>query len=211
MASTEQLVSFFIATAIFAYMPGPALLYTAAQTIARGRRAGWMAALGIHVGGYAHVIAAALGLSVLFAAVPILYSVIKLAGAAYLCWLGIQLCLSQNDSTGGSSPLDETEAPKRAFWQSATVEILNPKTAIFYIAFLPQFTDAAGAIPLWAQLVILGTFVNLVFSSADILCVLLSSSVERHFRNSPSGSRVLQRIGGSILIILGVNVAISSQ
>ncbi len=77
MPSFELLIACFVAAAVFAFMPGPALLYTAAQTIARGQQAGWMAALGIHIGGYAHVIAAAFGLAALFAAIPILYMTLK--------------------------------------------------------------------------------------------------------------------------------------
>ena len=226
MASIEQLIPFLLATAVFAYMPGPALLYTAAQTIARGRRAGWMTALGIHIGGYVHVIAAALGLSALFAAVPALYATVKLVGAAYLVWLGVQLFLSSRENSAETST-DDKDGPhqravtqragsqragwQKAFWQSASVEILNPKTALFYIAFLPQFTDSSGALALWAQLLILGTFVNVMFSSADIICVLLSSTVAKHLRNSPSGIRIAQRIGGSILVALGINLAVSNQ
>ena len=209
MASTEQLITFLLATAVFAYMPGPALLYTAAQTIARGRKAGWMTALGLHIGGYTHVVAAALGLSVLFASVPILFTMIKLAGAAYLIWLGIQLFIANEDFSSSESIVDESQSTEPALWQSMTVEILNPKTAVFYIAFLPQFTDPASALPLWGQLVILGTFVNIAFSSADILCVLLSSYVVKYFRKSPSGARVAQRVGGTVLVGLGVNLAVS--
>lgn len=211
MASTEQLFAFLLATAVFAYMPGPALLYTAAQTIARGKKAGWMTALGLHIGGYAHVIAAALGLSVLFAAVPTLYAMVKLAGAAYLIFLGIQLFRPPKNRSSDDTPLADNTSTKHAFWQSIAVEIFNPKTAIFYLAFLPQFTDSAGALPLWGQLLILGTFVNLAFSSADILCVLLSSAAVNYFKKSPSGSRIAQRLGGSILIALGVNLAINRQ
>ena len=91
MPSNEIMIAFFLATAVFAYMPGPSTLYAAAQTIARGRHAGWMAALGIHVGGYVHVAAAALGLAILFTTIPMLYIVLKFAGAIYLIWLGLKL------------------------------------------------------------------------------------------------------------------------
>ena len=91
MPPIELLIAFIATTAVFACIPGPAMLYAAAQTIARGRWSGLMAALGIHIGGYAHVLAAAAGLSILFHAVPALYLIVKLAGAAYLVWLGISL------------------------------------------------------------------------------------------------------------------------
>jgi threonine/homoserine/homoserine lactone efflux protein len=91
MPSTGLLVTFLITTAVFAYVPGPAMLYATAQTIARGRWSGVMATLGIHLGGYVHVAAAAAGLSALFHAVPTLYLTVKLAGAAYLIWMGVSL------------------------------------------------------------------------------------------------------------------------
>ena len=210
MPAFEILSAFFVATAVFAYMPGPAMLYAAAQTIARGRRAGWMAALGIHVGGYAHVIAAALGLAALFSAVPILYSIVKLAGAAYLVWLGIKLIRSREPVATTSLEID-AKSPRRAFFESITVEVLNPKTALFYLAFLPQFTDLSAALPLWGQLLILGTIVNVMFSTADMVCVLFADKVTRAFKSSRSASRLAQRLGGGILVALGVNLAANRQ
>jgi len=197
MPPVETLFAFFAAAAVFAYMPGPATLYAAAQTIARGQRAGWMAALGIHIGGYAHVIAAAFGLAVLFSLVPVLYSALKIAGAAYLIWLGAKLLLSK--SAISASP-DEFEAksPRKAFYESITVEVLNPKTAIFYLAFLPQFTDPAAALPVWAQLLILGTIVNILFSSADVLCVVLADRIVKRFKESPGANRWAERLVGRI-------------
>lgn len=209
MPNPEILLAFLLATAVFAYMPGPSTLYAAAQTIARGRRGGLMASLGIHIGGYLHVVAAALGLAVLFNAVPVLYSAMKLAGAAYLVWLGIRF-LTAGAPTDQPAPVAaSSKPPARAFWESALVEILNPKTAIFYVAFLPQFTDPAAALPLWSQLLLLGTFVNLMFSSADLLCVLLADRVMRALQGSPGTSRLANRVGGGILIALGVNLAAS--
>lgn len=210
MPSIELLAAFFIATSVFAYMPGPAMLYAAAQTMARGRRAGWLAACGIHLGGYAHVAAAALGLAVLFKAVPILYAALKLAGAAYLIWLGVKLIVQQAPA-GTPGHTFEAKTPKRAFWESVTVEVLNPKTAIFYVAFLPQFTDPAAAFPIWFQLFVLGTIVNIMFSSADVMCVILADRVTVALRKSPSAGRLLRRLGGSILVALGVNVAFAQR
>jgi threonine/homoserine/homoserine lactone efflux protein len=208
MPSPDILIAFLLATAVFAYMPGPAMLYAAAQTIARGRRAGWLAALGIHIGGYVHVAAAALGLAVLFAAVPGLYLVLKLAGAAYLVWLGARMILSRA-TIAGVSPQIAALSPRRAFWESITVEVLNPKTALFYLAFLPQFTDPGAALPIWAQLFILGTVVNVMFSSADVACVLLADRVTGELRASDRAARLVHRLGGGILAALGVNVALS--
>ncbi len=209
MPNTDVLFAFLIATAIFSYMPGPSMLYAAAQTISRGRRAGWMASLGIHIGGYVHVFAAALGISVLFNTVPILYSLIKFAGAGYLIWLGIQFFRSSHHLSEDQIDTGKMETPKIAFWQSITVEVLNPKTAMFYIAFLPHFVDPSGGLPLWSQLLILGTFVNVMFSSADVFCVLLSSRVIDFLQEAKGSARWAQRVGGVLLIGLGMHLAVS--
>ena len=145
MPSAELLVAFLAATAVFAYMPGPAMLYAAAQTVSRGRWAGLTASLGIHLGGYVHVVAAAAGLSVLFHAVPVLYTVVKLAGAAYLVWLGIRL-IRQAGEPVGALPRVGARSARRALLESVAVEVLNPKTALFFLAFLPQFADPSAAL-----------------------------------------------------------------
>lgn len=205
MPGSDLLVAFLVATAVFAYMPGPSTLYATAQTLALGKRGGLLAAFGIHAGGYVHVIAAALGLAALFSVIPILYSVMKLAGAAYLAWLGLKLILNQQSLATD----DEQASQTTTFWQSATVEILNPKTALFYVAFLPQFTDTGAAFPLWAQLLLLGTIVNVMFSSADLICVFLAEKLSNTLRKSDSLGKITNRIGGGILIALGVNLATS--
>jgi threonine/homoserine/homoserine lactone efflux protein len=210
MPATEILLAFLAATAVFAYMPGPALLYAAAQTVSRGRGAGLMAAFGIHLGGYAHVVAAAAGLAVLFHAVPVLYTLVKLAGAAYLVWLGVRL-IRQAGKASGALPQVEAKSRGSAFLESVAVEVLNPKTALFFLAFLPQFTDPAAALPIWAQLLLLGTIVNLMFSSADLICVLLAGAAIERLRRSSRAQRIARRTGGAILIGLGANLALHRQ
>ena len=205
MPKLDLLIGFLLATSVFAYMPGPSTLYTTAQTLALGKRGGLFAALGIHTGGYVHVIAAAVGLAALFEVIPILYTVMKLAGAAYLVWLGVKFFMNRQDLMVDS----EQAGQKTTFWQSATVEILNPKTALFYVSFLPQFTDIDAALPLWAQLLFLGTIVNIMFSSADLICVFLAEKLSSMFKKSKSSIRIVNRIGGGILIALGLNLATS--
>jgi len=207
MASADVLIAFFITTAIFAYVPGPAMLYAAAQTVARGRQAGLMAVLGIHLGCYVHVVAAAAGLSLLLNAVPLLYTVVKLAGAAYLIWLGISLFRSRVKGVEAGSAIRPTSA-RRAFLQSVVVEVLNPKTALFFLAFLPQFADAAAALPVWLQFAILGTVVNLMFSSADVVCVFCAGAIVGRLRASQSVQRVMRRVSGGALVGLGVHLAL---
>ncbi|ACP25767.1 hypothetical protein NGR_c20040 [Sinorhizobium fredii NGR234] len=210
MPSTGLLITFLITTAVFAYVPGPAMLYATAQTVARGRWSGLMATFGIHVGGYVHVAAAAAGLSALFHAVPTLYLTVKLAGAAYLIWMGVSLFRAK---VHGEANLPDVQAKsgKRAFFESIAVEILNPKTAIFFVAFLPQFVDASASLPVWLQFVVLGSVVNLMFSSADILCVVLAGALLSRLKRSSRTQRLVQRIGGATLVGLGAHLALQKS
>ena len=204
----ELYLAFAITTATFALIPGPAMLYAAARTLAGGRRAGLMASLGLHLGGYVHVIAAAAGLALLFHAVPPLFMAMKLAGAAYLVWLGLGL-FRDRDTT--RRPELAPLSAERAFAQSIVVEVLNPKTAIFFLAFLPQFVDATASLPVWVQLFLLGTIVNLTFSAVDIVCVVFASVVMSKLQRSRRSQRIMQRIGGSILIALGARLAFQDR
>ena len=183
MPSIDIFLAFLATAAVFAFVPGPAMLYAAAQTFAGGRAAGLMASLGIHLGCYVHVAAAAAGLSMLFVAVPTLYLAVKLAGAGYLVWLGLAL-LRRQAADAGQLPQVRRKSPRRAFAESVSVEVLNPKTAIFFMALLPQFVDPGAAFPVWLQFVVLGTLVNMMFSLADVVCVLLASRLVDRLQHS---------------------------
>lgn len=206
MPSFDILLAFAAATIVFAVFPGPALLYTAAQTLARGRRAGFMAAFGIHIGCYAHVFAAAFGLSAVFRYVPELYTAMKIVGALYLIWLGIDMMRSRTKAadTDDVAP----KSARRAFLESVVVEVLNPKVAIFFIAFLPQFVDPSAGLPIWAQFIILGTAVNFAFSLTDVVTVLAASTVMRRFKGGGASGKLIRFGGGSILVGLGARLAL---
>ena len=224
MPESQLLIAFFASAAVFAYAPGPSTLYAAAQTIAGGRKQGLQAAFGIHLGGYFHVAIVAMGVASLFTAVPIAYTAMKVVGSVYLCVLGITMWRSTvtrqidqrtdtdaNDSLErqADEPSDTSAAnieDEKTLFQSALVEILNPKTAIFYLAFLPQFTDPAGAWPVSIQLLILGTIVNFLFSSADLLCVFFAERIVSMMTNGQTSTGVASRIAGVLLILLGVNL-----
>ncbi|WP_370676161.1 LysE family translocator [Pleomorphomonas sp. PLEO] len=205
MPPIDLLITFFVSTALFAFVPGPAMLYAAARTLAGGRRAGLMAALGVHVGGYAHVLAATMGLSVLFHAVPLLYTMVKLVGAAYLVLMGWRLVVGRAAESEGDTNLRE---PRYAFIQSIFVELLNPKTAIFFLAFLPQFVSADAGTPLWLQFLVLGAITNVMFSVADVVAVVGASGILSSLRASPSLGPWLRRAAGSLLIGLGARLAL---
>ncbi|WP_298985071.1 LysE family translocator [uncultured Roseibium sp.] len=205
MLNIETLLAFAAATALFAYMPGPALLYTAAQTIARGKRAGFMAALGIHLGRYVHVFAAAFGLSAIFTVVPTLYFALKLLGGIYLVFLGVQMIRTR--MVAGSTPDLPQKTVRRAFVDSILVEVFNPKVAIFFIAFLPQFVSPDAGFPIWLQFLILGTFVNCAFTSADVVTVLFASEVKKRLTKSSKVQDLTRWLGGSLLVGLGLKLA----
>ena len=207
MASWDILSAFFLAALLFAYMPGPALIYTAAQTMARGRKAGLMAALGLHLGGYVHVIAATLGLSALFQLVPVLYTALKIIGALYLVWLGIGIIRQKStpDEPAHEAP---AKSGKRAFVESVIVEVLNPKSVLFYVAFLPQFVDPAAVWPVWMQFLLLGAIVNALFGSADIMAVMLTERVLSAVGRAGWREKLARTFGGTILIALGARLVL---
>jgi threonine/homoserine/homoserine lactone efflux protein len=210
----DLLPAFALATLTFAVMPGPALLYTAAQTVARGRRAGFWAVAGIHVGGWAHVLAAAAGLSAVFRHAPDLYLALKLAGAAYLVWLGLRLIMTPTRPdgaapVGGHAGAQAAKSARRAFLDSVLVEVLNPKAALFFLAFLPQFVDPGAGWAVWAQFLVLGAGVNLAFSAADVATVFAAAAVTGAARRSPAGLLWTQRAGGAALCALGARLALA--
>lgn len=205
MLPMHLLWPFFLVTLIFAAMPGPAVLYSAAQTLAGDRHSGLMTALGIHVGGYAYVVSTALGLSALLHYVPDVYSVVKFCGAIYLIWLGIGVLRGKPGVQ--TEPGNPRKSAAHAFRDGMTVELLNPKTAIFFVAFLPQFAGPEAALPVAVQLLILGIFVNVAFSCADIVTVLVASKLTQRLRHVGWGQRLTRIAGGSILIGLGARLA----
>lgn len=209
MPGPELLVPFFIASAVFACVPGPGMLYAAAQTMALGRRAGWLSALGFHLAGFVHIAAAAFGLAVLLAAIPPLFTAVKLAGAAYLIWLGVKHLRSP--AAVEPRPVSAAKAPARALRDAVVVEVLNPKSVLFHLAFLPQFTDPSAALPVWAQVLILGAVVNVMFTATDAVCIELSEVTMRRLRASRRLVAVARRVGGGLLVALGVNLALSRQ
>ena len=206
MASLDILIAFAIATFLFAAVPGPAILYTAAQTMARGARGGLLAALGIHLGGYVHVTAAAMGLAALFALIPPLYVVLKLFGALYLIWVGIGMMRSGQEDAAPAQA--SRKSSQRVFAESVLVEVLNPKAALFYVAFLPQFVDPAASLPVWTQFLVLGVIVNAMFGLADVLTVVVTARIVGRLRRAQRAQRWFRWGGGSLMAGLGIRLAL---
>ncbi|MDD2058581.1 LysE family translocator [Pseudomonas sp. GD03860] len=195
--SAHLWIPFAIATLAFACMPGPAILYMTSQTLAHGRSAGLKAALGIHLGCYVHIAAATCGLSALLQAAPMAFDVIRLAGAGYLIWLGGGMIVNSRRPLAAQAIREPG-----VLRDSVVVEVLNPKTALFFLTFLPQFVDATSAAPVWLQFLLLGTSVNLVFSLADVAAVLGASLLLGPL-SAPGFQRLVPCVSGSILIGLG--------
>ena len=210
MPSAELLIPFFVASAIFACVPGPGMFYAAAQTLAAGRKAGWRSALGFHLAGLGHVAAAAFGVSTVLAVVPTLFAVMKLVGAAYLIWLGVKY-LRGARSLVSAPRKPPAPTARKALRDSVIVEAMNPKSALFYLAFLPQFTDSSALLPVWAQIVVLGMIVNAMFSVTDAILIETSHAAATKLRSSERFVLMLQRLGGGVLVALGVNLALAGD
>ncbi|MEP1206796.1 MAG: LysE family translocator [Rhizobiaceae bacterium] len=204
MPPFELVLSFLIATFVFAFTPGPGMFYLAVQTMAHGANAGWLSSCAFHLASYGHIASAAFGMTVLMETSNSLLVAIKVAGAAYLIWMGDQLIRT-------AAPLQHIPRQRTgalAFRDSLIVELLNPKSALFHFAFLPQFTATAPAAPpLWLQIVLLGVIANVMFSLADLACIFAARLIALRAVASNIASRLARRVGGGILIALGVRIA----
>lgn len=202
------MVGFVTAALILLVIPGPAVLYIVARSMSQGRRAGLVSVLGISMGGVVHVIAATVGLSAVLLASATAFNVVKLLGAGYLIYLGIRTLLTPH--VGGTVEAPDHRSLRRLFTDGVLVSILNPKTALFFLAFLPQFVDPSrGPVP--QQVLLLGlVFLVLAFAS-DSTYALLAGSVRGWL-----GGRVVQGplpryLSGSLYIGLGVGTALMGR
>jgi threonine/homoserine/homoserine lactone efflux protein len=196
------------AALVLLVVPGPAVLYIVAQSIEHGRRAGLVSMLGVQAGGLVHVAAAALGLSALLVQSAVAFNVVKYAGAAYLVFLGVRKLLARErlEPTGERPPrrLD------RLFAQGVVVNVLNPKTALFFFAFLPQFVDVGrGSVGL--QIAMLGVIFILIAIVSDGLYALAAGTASDWLRGSRVFLRAERWVSGTVLVALGVTAALSGS
>jgi len=205
----STLALFSVAALALIVVPGPAVLYIVAQGIDRGRVAGVVSALGISAGGLVHVLAAAVGLSALIVSSATAFTVVKYAGAAYLIVLGVRRLLSRGDE-GEVAEVRRERSLRRTFWQGAVVNVLNPKTALFFLAFLPQFVDVdRGHVA--AQVSVLGLlFVTLALIS-DSAWGLAAGSAAGWLRTRPGVLRAQRWTSGGVMVGLGVAAALTGE
>ncbi len=210
MPSIEVLIAFTTAALVMNMSPGPSNLYVMARAIAQGARGGIAAAAGLATGSLVHVAAAVLGLSALFVHSPTLYTIIKLIGAGYLVYLGINYWRSSFKGTQESAPSLAEKPLTDVFRESVLVEITNPKTALFFLAFLPQFVTPEQG-PVAPQLLILGLIVTLSAIPCDILVAVSSSRVAAWLLRHPAAPAIQDRISGTILFGMGAYIAIDEM
>lgn len=208
MPDFTQLALYFGACLLLAITPGPGIFYVAARTLAGGRAEGVASSFGNGLGGMFHVLAGALGVSTIVLASAELFTALKLVGAAYLVWIGIRtIQAARRDANADSGALVASAVGAgRAFREGVMVEALNPKTAAFFLAFIPQFIDtAAGNVAL--QFVVLGSVSVLLNTLADIVVAFAAGRIREGAASNPSIVRRLREAsGGAMIALAGVLV-----
>lgn len=206
MPDPPGLTLFLIAAAALLVTPGPAVLYVVTRSLDQGRWAGLVSTLGINVGTLIHVSAATLGVSAVLVRSALAFSVVKYAGAAYLVYLGVRKLREKDDAQSGSVP--EQKKLTRVFYEGMLVNLTNPKTALFFFAFLPQFVDPArGSAAL--QFFLLGTIFVVMAITSDSAYALLAGSMGSWLRGHLGFLRVQRYLAGSVYLGLGVLTAFS--
>jgi threonine/homoserine/homoserine lactone efflux protein len=208
MLSLDQILLFSAASLILAFTPGPDIIYVLTRGVAQGRTAALAAAAGFSLGNIVHTLAAALGLSALIMSSAWAFQAIKLCGAAYLIWIGVQILRSSplNMSQTGSNGKRDLKAPAVIFRQSIIANVLNPKVAVFFLAFFPQFI-VEGNGPVALQMALLGlNFILVAFVSFSFVA-LASGSLHAWLSCKPAFSRRINAVAGSVLIGLGLRLA----
>lgn len=208
MLTVSTLALFMGATLALNFAPGPDMLYVSTRSLGQGRRAGVISALGIAAGTAIHTLAIASGLAALLAALPLAYDIVRIVGAGYLIWLGIQ-AIRAPTSTDRRQRL-EPASDWRLLRQGMITNLLNPKVVLFFLAFLPQFIDPArGSVAL--QILLLGTLFNLSGTLVNIGVAYLTSSVGQKFASGTRSTALFRWLTGSVFIGLGLRLALGER
>lgn len=209
MPSLHAIILFTTAAIVITLCPGPSMLYVMSRSIAQGRTAGCFSALGLSTGLLLHTLAASMGLSFIFLRSPLIYMIVKYLGALYLLYLGLQMLLSRNHILDPENGVTKT-AKSRIYGQGIVTEILNPKTALFYLSFLPQFVDPSRGHP-GLQMFVFGCILLLTALSMDLFIAVTGGTMSGWFRRNPAIKKGQQWLAGTVLIGLGIRLAISRQ
>jgi threonine/homoserine/homoserine lactone efflux protein len=201
-------LAFLFAAVILAVTPGPGIAYVVARTVAGGRAEGLASCFGTGIGGMLHVAAAALGLSLIVAQSALVFNLVKYLGAAYLIYLGIRMLMRSKHADLAVKPV-AAQGARRALVEGIVVEALNVKTALFFLAFLPQFV--APGEPLVPQLVLLGSICVALNTLVDVVAVFAAAGLLKSDAARAARARLLTRVSGATMIGLGAYLALARR
>ena len=211
MFNETRFFLFLTAAVLLAIAPGPGMLYVLARSLAGGKREGVLSAFGTFLGGMVHVFAAALGISIILAKSAAAFATVKYVGAAYLCFLGVRMIVDARREGGNGEPETEVVKPARnPLWQGVATEVLNPKTALFFLSFIPQFV-ARGEGHVFLQFVTLGTISVVLNTTADLIVIAMAGLLGEKLRASATFRRRQRTVTGAIMIGLGTYLATSES
>jgi threonine/homoserine/homoserine lactone efflux protein len=208
MFDWARAVLFLTAAVLLAVAPGPGMLYVLARSLAGGKREGILSAFGTFLGGMVHV-SAALGISIVLAKSALAFAAVKYVGAAYLCFLGVRMILDAREDTSEAASLDVQPA-RNPLWQGVATEVLNPKTALFFLSFIPQFVVRSYS-HVFLQFVILGTISVVMNTTADLIVIAMAGPLGEKIRSSSTFRRRQRTATGAIMIGLGTYLAASDS
>lgn len=203
MPDINNIALFMLATITLNITPGPDMMYVITRSVAEGRKSGIASALGISAGTIFHMFAVAFGLSALLLAVPTAYDIIRYIGAGYLVYLGVRVIFSKQSFEADDK---KSKSIRSVFLQGMLTNLFNPKVALFFLAFLPQFIDSAQNIPL--QVILLGIMFNISGTIVNILVALSASRLGKLLKTRLSNSTLFKWITGSVFIALGIRLAL---
>jgi threonine/homoserine/homoserine lactone efflux protein len=206
MIESSQLYLFVVAALALLLVPGPAVLYITARSASQGRMAGLVSVLAIETANFAQAVAAAFGLAAILYSSALAFDIVKYLGAAYLIYLGISKLFFASDS--GTAEAAEPESLWRIYWQGFAINILNPKTALFFFAFLPQFVSPERGNPTSQTLLLSTIFVGLAIIT-DSLYAVLASSLAGQLKGSKNFQKGGRYFAGLIYIGLGITTALT--
>jgi threonine/homoserine/homoserine lactone efflux protein len=204
MLHANNIWLFLLATLTLNLTPGPDMLYVIARSLGQGRAAGLVSTCGIAAGCCAHTLAVAFGLASLLAAAPAAYVAIKYAGAAYLIYLGLRILMSRAPLEAGTSV--RPDSLPAIFLQGMLTNALNPKVALFFLAFLPQFTDRAAG-DMAAQIMILGVLFNLSGTAVNAMVAFAASYMGARLKAYLKETSAFRWLSGGLFIGLGIRLA----
>jgi threonine/homoserine/homoserine lactone efflux protein len=206
MFDSTRFFLFLTAAVLLAVAPGPGMLYVLARSLAGGKREGVLSAFGTFLGGMVHVFAAALGVSIILAKSAVAFATVKYVGAAYLCFLGVRMILDARKHDAALEVAPALRPARNPLWQGVATEVLNPKTALFFLSFIPQFVSRGDG-QVFLQFVMLGTISVVLNTTADLIVIALAGPLGERIRSSATFRQRQRTVTGAIMIGLGTYLA----